>query len=250
MTWTYEHPLLYCLPVVVCLIIHIFISAAFIVAEKPGGFRFFLYLVSSLFLLVYILLINHCVTLATTKIEINFPDKYLRYQNQYGALRITAQDLESIVMVEGNREQSTIWIVSRQQTFYIDDNFGRYNEFLPLLGAIIRLPDPLIQGREKRYQFLNQENEDLLNISSGNNILRGHIPYYMPMMIFYTVIAYIWGQKGWQGNIKYFWRLAAVYAIPAFIQALIWPPHISAILILALYPLYPVFLAALCLPKQ
>lgn len=252
MSWTFEHPLLYCLPVVICLIIHIYISAAFIVASKPGWFRVFLYLVSSIFLLAYFLLINHCVTLATTKIEINFPGKYLRYQNQYGAVRITAQDLEGIILVGGQKEPGTIWIVSRQQTFYIDQCFSRYNEFLALLGAVIKLPEPEIQGTQTQY-ILKQDqagNDSPLNISSRKNVLKGHNPNYIPLMIVFTLIAYFWGQKGWKGMIKYFQWLAIIYVIPLAVLVVIWPPSLSAIVFIVLYPLYSVFLTALCIPKS
>lgn len=252
MTWTYEHPLLYCLPALICLAIHVFTSAAFIITAKPGIFRFFLYLVSSMFLLIYVLYLNHCVTLATTKIEINFPGKYLGYHNQYGAVRITAQDLESIILVNGEKKsQGTIWIMSRQQTFYIDENFARFNEFLPLLGAVFKLPEPDIERNRITYLFKdNGPAKDVINISSRDNILRGYIPYFIPIMILYTILAYIWGQKGWQGNLAYFWRLGAVYTAPTVLLALTWPPQITALVLLLIYPLYPVFLAALCLPKQ
>lgn len=250
MTWTFEHPLLYCLPVIICLLIHVCLSAAFIVGAKPGGFRVFLYFTSSLFLLAYFFLFNHCVTLATTKIEINFPGKFLRYQNQYGALRITEEDLQEIVVLKGPRTAETVWIVSRRQTFYLDQNFRRHREFLPLLGAFYSLPEPVIEGNCIRYILAadRAEKDPALSITSGINVLGGSSRKYIPLMLLFTCFAYFWGQRGWQGNLRYFQGLALIYTLPALVLALIWPPPLAAAAFLVCYPFYPVFLTALFNP--
>lgn len=246
MVWSVAHPVLYFLPWFVCLLVHIFLSAGFLLGTRQGFFRFFIYLLSCIYFLSYLLILNHGVTLASTKIQVDFPGKYLKYENHYGIVRIPVEQIQ-VVYVEGTiANPSTVWIQSEHQVFYLDDNFARFVEFLPLLQSVISLGPPQIEGELLVYRVGNFTGP--LDLNPDHNVLRGHTTYYLPWLGIFPLIAYFLAARAWLGNLRLFQLMAIIYVVPILGLGLFFPPTLFLAIALILFPFYPVFLSAMCLP--
>jgi len=248
MTWTVSHPFLFFLPLFLCLAIHIFLSAGFLLATKQGVFRLLVYLLSCWFVVVYLLIFNHGVVLAGTKISLDFANRYLHYENPYGTVRIAAEEVQAVVVEGPETSPQTIWIQSQRQTFYLDRHFGRWDEFLPLLQSFVELGEPQPAGKLTVYRASAYTGQVDLNLN--NNILQGNMRYFLLWLVLFPFLAYPLAARGWLGEYRYFYWLAAGYGVPLLVLALFFPPTLLQAAALVLYPCHPVFLSAMCLPDN
>lgn len=248
MTWTAARPFLFFLPLFLCLSLHIFLSAGFLLGTRPGLLRFFLYLISCLYLISYFLIFNHGLTLATTKIRMDFPGRYIRYENQYGSLRIPAEEIQAAVVEGPLSDPSVVWIQSKRQVFYLDRRFPRYKEFLPLLQSFLELDNPQVSGGKTILRAGGYRGEPDLN--PGRNVLRGNLVFFLPWLALFPIIAYFLAGKAWLGHLNLFKILALLYYLPVIIIGLFCRPDCPLVFLLVLYPVYPLFLSAMCLPDN
>lgn len=248
MTWTVAHPILYFLPLLICLVVHIFLSAGFLLATKQGFFRFFIYLLSCWFVMGYLLIFNHGIALTTTTISLDFPNRYIRYENNYGIVRIPVEQIQAIVIEGQETKPQTIWIQSQQQVFYLDEDFRRFEEFLPLLQSVLELGVPQLDGEAMVYRVGGFTGP--VDLQADNNTLRGNTGYFLPCLAIFPLISYLLAARAWLGNIRYFQLLAFSYGLPVLGLGLLFPPTFSQAVALFLYPFYPIFLSAMCLPDK
>ena len=248
MMWSVAHPILYFLPLFICLCLHIFLSAAFLIGTRQGVFRFFVYVISCFYMLSYLLIFNHGLTLTTTKIQVDFPGKYIKYENHYGIVRIPVEHIQAVIVEDPQSNPSTVWIQSERQVFYLDRHFLRFSEFLPLLQSLISLGPPQAAGETTAYRVGNYTG--VLDLNPGNNILRGSTAYYLPWLGLFSLIAYFLAARAWLGNLRLFQILALLYCIPILMIGIFYKPTLPLVLMLMLYPFYPIFLSAMCLPDS
>ena len=248
MTWSVTHPVLYFLPLFLCLLLHIFLSAGFLLGIRQGFFRGFIYMLSCLYLLGYLLIFNHGMTLTSTKIQVDVHGGYVKYENHYGIVRIPLEEIQAVCVEGGGAKPLTIWIQSERQVFYLDHHFKKHNEFLPLIQSILKLGHPQLEGELTVYRIGNFTG--LLNLEPDNNVLRGHFSYYLPWLGIFPLIAYFLAARAWQGSVRSFQLLAVIYSLPMLGLGLLFPPTFFLAVALILYPLYPVFLSAMCLPDS
>lgn len=253
MVWEMNHPLLYCLPIMICLLIHVFISSGLILDSKPGFYRFLLYLTSSAFMLIYLVLFNHGMTQATTRVVIYEPGKYLSLENQYGSVRIPRTDLQYVV-VEGSLEKPrTVWIISKEQTFYLDENFTAFEDFLPRLSGFVELENTPRTGTDNIFWVGPGKPPstplDLNSLSSKNNYLQGNTNYYLSWLLLFSILAYRLCLQAWSGNPQYFIVYFLLYTIPLIVLAFFlgMPPSILGFCLL--YCFYLPYLTAMCIRR-
>jgi|GEM_PF-4537503 len=255
MEWSISSPALFCLPAVICFSLHILISLGLLVQTRPGFYRFFVFMASSFFFVIYLLLFNYDYTQATTRIIVHIQERFLEVSNQYGTVQIPANSLEAVVVKGKPERPETIWLISDVQTFYLDRSFAGYSSFLPALDKIVKLGNPQQQGGDSIYKLRagnsgSPETVDYFYFGFNNkNTLRGSTWYYLPLLCLMPFIFYFTGQKAWTGHTRYFILSALVYFLPIFGLAFFFRPSLPLAVFILFYPFYLLLLSAVCLPE-
>lgn len=247
MTWSVVRPFLLFLPLIICVLLHGFLSAGFLLRTRQSILRIFVYLLSCLFLVAYFLVFNQNLILATTKVQIDFPNRYLKIEDYYGIVRIPAEKIQAVA-IEGGLTPSTIWLQSEQLTFCLDHRFPRIAEFMPLLSSIVSFE---AGGAEYGYTIYRANNyQDSLNFDNSRNMLSGGVRYFLPWLCLFPFLAYPLAARAWQGKWRYFQILGISYYLPTLIICLITQPGLPLAVFLLGYPCYPLYLSAMCLPDN
>lgn len=186
MLWRIDHPLLFCLPAGICFCLHILISAALVTDSKDRVYRWFIYLAGSLFMLVYLLLLNHSLTLATTKVWVNIPGNFIALKNQYGLVQIPKEAVLALVVEGPAANPRIIWVISENQVFYLDQNFRELPAFLKTVSRLVPLASPQLLEEKTIYRALHANSENL-DLSGKKNRLKGQNFWYLPLsgIVFY-----------------------------------------------------------------
>lgn len=252
MTWRFSYPLLYFLPISIGLILHIFLSAGLLSRTRQGFYRYSLYILSACFIIAYMLIFNHGITLAGTKVRLDYQSRAIILNNQYGTVNIPARSVYA-VMIEGG-EGGAVWVFSAEQSFYLDRRFTEFSAFFPSLKDFIPLGEPVRRGREIIYLSRLQAGQgvdlEYPEVSLKDNKLQGKIKYHLPWLFMAPIILFPAGQRAWMGRTKFFIIFFGVYLIPLLALAPFCPPPLGTVLFLILYPFYMLFLNAMCLPDK
>lgn len=253
--WSVSSPLLLCLPVAICFILHILVSTGLLVQTRPGFYRFFVFMASSGFFIIYLLLFNYYYTLATTSIRIDLPGQRVELQNQYGTVQIPKNSLEAVVVREKAGRPETVWIFSDLQTFYLDRSFTGFESFLSTLAKLVNLGPPLRQGEQTAYRLRpgsagSSVVPDYFALGKNNNALQGHTMYFLPWLGAMPFLFYFIGQKAWAGQTRCFITIAVLYFLPLAGLSLFFRPSLPLAVFLFITPLYLSLLSALCLPER
>jgi len=184
--------------------------------------------------------------LTATKISLDFPAKMISYENNYGIIRIPAEQIQAIVVEGQEARPSTIWIQSERQVFYIDQDFLRVEEFFPLLQSVLDLGEPQLSGQGAIYRADTYSGP--VNLQPAQNTLRGNLRFFLPGLLIFPCFAYFLGARGWLGRIRCFQLLGIIYCLPMLGLGLFYPLTLPQAGFLLCYPLYPAFLSAMCLP--
>ncbi len=245
MIWEAAHPVLYLLPVIICLLLHILISAGFLLDSRPGIYRLLIYSLSCVFFMGYFLLFINGFTLATTSVQIDFASRYLKYESYSGITRIPAEEILAVVL-EGQAEKpSKVWVQSKDKVFYMDRHFDRLDEFVPLLQSIAEFET--VRPKRGLTIYLSANGAEPLNPERYDRLWPEHTRYFLPWLAVYIFIAYIKAGKGWQGDWRSFQLLALLYSGPVLVLSLLLKPALPLAIFLIIYPTYPVYLSAMCL---
>ncbi len=249
MEFTMNHPVLFFLPLVVSFLLHIVISMGLIMEARGGFYRFFIYYASAVFFVVYLLLFNQGVTLATTKIVIDYPGKNIYLQNQYGEVKIPAGNVRGVIVEREKNKVVAAWVVSKDQTFYIDRKFVNFTNFLPALQTLIDLAEPQYRGVTIVYRARTISENTPLEITREDNTLKGDTLYYLPWMFMMPLFGYKLGIKTWLGTNRYLILYILIYGLPLMLLSLIFSPSLTTTIFLIFYPVYLLFLSAACIPE-
>ncbi len=247
MTWSIPTPFWLFLPLLISLVIHVFLSAGFLLSIRQRILRVLVYVISCLFFLAYFIVFNQNLILATTKVQIDFPSRYLKYEDYYGAERIPAEKIQAVALRDGS-ESTGIWVQCEERVFYLDKRFPRLDEFVPLLQSIVDLAPAESAYGYTVHRANNYEN--ILNFKSKDDPLAGGAKYFFPWLAVFTLVAYPMGNKAWQGKFRYFQVLGLSYYIPTLIICAFFQPSLPLAFFLLFYPAYLLFLTAMCLPDN
>lgn len=254
MEWRMAQPVLFCLPALICMALQVLLTAGLLLQSKPGFYRAFLFLTGSCFLLLYLLLLNHGYTLATTVISLNHGQNTLAIKNQYGSLQLAPEELQSVVVEERGGRPQTVWVVSEKQVLYLDRHFLEWEQFLPALSQLVELPDPYRYGETTVYQLQSKEGappaSPFLDLAGRGNALQGKTLYYIPWLFLVPVLFYLLGSKAWAGRTQYFLLLLAFYLLPLLVLAVFFPPSLPLVVFIFFYPAILIFFSAMCLPAK
>lgn len=250
MEFTMNHPVLYFLPIVVSFLLHMVISMGLVMEARAGFYRFFVYYASAAFFGVYLLLFNQAATLATTRIAVDYLGKNIYYENQYGALKIPAGNIKGVIVERQKSQVETVWVVTEEQTFYLDGKFSGFLDFLPALGTIVELGEPRYAGAALMYKTRHTPENTSLEIARGDNKLKGDTLYYLPWLLVVPFFAYKLGIKTWLGPNRYLILYILAYGLPLVLLSFIFRPTLIIFLFLVIYPVYLLFLSAACIPEQ
>lgn len=249
MTWSIATPFLLFIPFLICIVVFVFLSAGFLLSIRQGFLRLLVYIISCFFMLAFFLVFNHSLILATTKVQIDFPTRYLKYENYYGAVRIPAEKIQALAMRDGS-ESSGVWVQYEGQILHLDQRFTRLNEFFPLLQSIVKFDTPEPKSGYIVYRANDYTNK--LNLNSnfiGNNPLRnlttGGIQYFFPWLGVFSIAAFPLAARAWQGKIRYFQILGLCYYLPTLIICLFTKPGLPLAVFLLIYPGYVIYLSAM-----
>ena len=250
MEFAMNHPVLYFIPIIISFLLHMVISMGLIMEAGAGFYRFFIYYASAAFLGVYLLLFNQGVTLATTRIAIDYLGKNIYYENQYGALEIPAGRVKGVIVERQKEQYETVWVITKEQTFYLDRKFSGFHDFLPALGTIVDLGQPRYAGDDLIYKTRHAPEDTTLEITRGDNKLKGDSHYFLPWLLVTPFFAYKLGIKTWLGPNRYLILYILVYGLPLVLLSFLCRPTLIMGIFLVFYPVYLLFLSAACIPEE
>lgn len=250
MTWSMTHPVLFCLPAILCLVVHVILCAGFLLDARKGFYRFFIFMAGALFVVVYLLLFNQSYTQATTRVSIHQAGGYLYLSNHYGALQIP-QEAVRAVLVEGEvTRPRVVWVYSDRQVFYLDARYGGLETFLPALQKIVALEDPVEQSEGKILWASAVTDRKELVYQREQNTLKGNTFFYLPWLVIAPLFFYLLGQQAWLGKYKYFYVLLFLYGLPLTVLGCFFKPALPLAFFLVLYPLVLLFFSAMCIRES
>jgi hypothetical protein len=245
-----NHPVLFFLPIVVSFVLHIVISMGLIMEAGAGFYRFFIYYASAAFLVVYLLMFNQGVTLATTRVVIDYPGKNIYLENQYGSVRVPAGNIKGVIVEKQKNQYETVWVISHEQTFYIDRKFSGFINFLPALEALVDLDEPRYAGDALIYPTRHTPKNTSLEITRKDNTLKGDTLYYLPWILVMPFFSYKLGIKTWLGTNRYLLLYILTYGLPIMLLSFIFHLSLTIGIFLIFYPVYLLFLSAACIPEH
>lgn len=252
--WSVSSPVLLCLPVTSCFILHILVSLGLLVQTRPGFYRFFVFMASSWFFISYLLLFNYNYTLATTHLSLDLPGQYLELQNQYGTVQIPKEAISAVAVRGMTDRPRSVWVISDPQVFYLDRSFTAYETFLPALGQLVNLEKPLRQGDLTIYQTRPGHSgslavPDYFDWNEHHNTLKGATLYFLPWLAAIPFFFYFIGQKAWAGQHRCIIVLAALYFLPLAGLVFLFRLSLPLVVFIFITPCYLALLSALSLPE-
>lgn len=242
MVWVVKHPLLICLPLFISFFLFIFISASFVLGTKAGGLRFFVYQLSAVLMVFFFLTIDSQIRLATTHIEIKEPGNFIRLKDINKITYIPFNKIQGAIVEGDEKEPDRVEVISEEACFFLDGRFSEFSAFFPLLRERVDL----------KMSFRTQEKTYFL--PPGNNIPvkpeQKSILYLYSWLILTAFFVYPLGKKAWTGHYPAFFWIIFYYGLPLLIFSIWIRISLTMTIFLLFYPLYLLFLSALCIPEN
>lgn len=251
MRWYMSHPLLFSMPIIVCFIIHMLVSAGFIVERKKGFIRFSLYVFSAWFMLGYLLLFNQWYTQASTNISFFPQEATLIYKDQYGTQQIKGEEIKGVVVEGSQQYPKCVWLISDNQALYLAGNMNKLENFLPSLQKALQFEKAIFLG-EGRY-FIPQigasiDRDEIIKIIEGKDVfLNGDMRKHLILLALMPLVFYFLGISAWMGRYKYFLLLFFIYIVPIALLSVFFKPFLTVLIFSVVYFFYLVYLSAMCI---